>query len=224
MQSVPLPQQLRVPPHPSWCPQPALPKSAHVLGVHVTHWSITQVCPVAQLLQTLITPQLRLTGLQPVGLASASAHVSGVQHVSTSQTCPVAHPAQTLFTPQFRLTGAQPVTMPASAASAHVSGVQQPPSSHVSVPGHVPQETFGPQPLLTSPQTMLPQLGGVHAVQVPPVQVVLPMQLPHCTLPLPHAFSIDPHFDPVPPSPPMHSGGGGLHTPPMHSCPEGHEH
>ena len=63
---------------------------------------------------------------------------------------------------------------------------------------------------------VLPQLGGVHAVQVPPVQVVLPMQLPHCTLPLPHAFSIDPHFDPAPPSPPMHSGGGGLHTPPMH--------
>jgi hypothetical protein len=71
---------------------------------------------------------------------------------------------------------------------------------------------------------MLPQLGGVHAVQVPPVQVVLPMQLPHCTLPLPHAFSIDPHFDPAPPSPPMHSGGGGLHTPPTHSCPEGHVH
>jgi hypothetical protein len=77
--------------------------------------------------------------------------------------------------------------------------------------------------LLTSPQVTLPQEGGVHAVQTPPVHVLVPLQPPHWTLPLPHAFSTEPHVEPVPPSAPMHSGGGAWQTPPMHCCPLGQE-
>jgi len=91
----------------------------------------------------------------------------------------------------------------------------------LSLEPQVPQVTFGPQPLLTVPHVTAPHEGGVHAVQTPLVHVLVPSQLPHCTLPLPHAFSIEPHVEPVPPSAFMHSGGGAWQTPPTQSCPLG---
>jgi hypothetical protein len=78
----------------------------------------------------------------------------------------------------------------------------------------VPQLTFGPQPLLTSPQVMVPHVGGAHGVQVPPVHFVAPAQSPQLTSPLPHALGTWPHFEPAPPSAPLHSGGGAPQTPP----------
>jgi hypothetical protein len=105
-----------------------------------------------------------------------------------------------------------------------VIGVQQAPLVHFSPVPHVPQETVRPQALLTLPQVIVPQVGGIQAVHVPAVHVFIPVQPPHFTCPLPHALGIVPHFDPVPPSSPVHSGGGAVHTPPVQSWPIGQVH
>jgi hypothetical protein len=113
--------------------------------------------------------------------------------------------------------GPQPVTSPASCASEHVWGVQHVPLVHFSLPLHVPQFTAAPQPLFTSPQVIEPHAGGAQPVHVPFSHLLLPVQPPHVTWPLPHAFVRVPHFEPVPPSSPAHSGGGAVHRPPVQS-------
>jgi hypothetical protein len=55
----------------------------------------------------------------------------------------------------------------------------------------------------------------VQVVQVLPVQCVPVAQPGHCTFPLPQALATVPQVELV------HSGGAGLHTPPMHCCPVG---
>jgi hypothetical protein len=114
--------------------------------------------------------------------------------------------------------------MPASWASAHVWGVQHVPLVHFSPLPQVPHDTAGPQPLFTWPQFIDPHAAGVQAIHVPLSHLLLPVQPAHWTWPLPQAFVIVPHLDPVPPSLPVHSGGGAVHTPPVQSSPIGQVH
>jgi hypothetical protein len=89
----------------------------------------------------------------------------------------------------------------------------------------VPQDTPGPQPLLAIwPQVAEPHVTGVHAVHVPLSHWLFPVQPAHFTCPLPQALLMLPHLEPVPPSSPVHSGGGGVQTPPVQSWPIGQVH
>jgi hypothetical protein len=92
------------------------------------------------------------------------------------------------------------------------------------VAGQVPQLTFGPHPLLTSPQVAPLHDGGVHAVHTLFTQLDAPVQLPHCTVPLPQALVFAPQSEPTPPSASLHSGGGAAHSPATHVWPVGHPH
>lgn len=199
------------------------PKSEQVFGVHVTHVSPWQTSPTPQGAHDFWMPQWRFTDPQPVTSppSAASSHESGVQHESPMHTPSFTHGAQDCCTPQLRSTGAQPVTRPASMAAAQLLGVQQLPLSHVSFAPHDPHETAGPHPFATCPHVAAPHVGAVHAVHTPALQAVAPVHPPHFTVPLPQAFITVPHADPAPPSP-VHSGGGGPHTPPLHSWPLGH--
>jgi hypothetical protein len=135
-------------------------------------------------------------------------------------TSPVPQGAHDFLLPHPRSIGSHPVA-PASRAAAHVVGVQHAPFSQISLFGHdIPQVRLWPHPLLTCPQLEVPQLGGVHAVQTPLVQCVPVAQLPQAMLPLPQAFATVPHNAPASPA---HSGGGAVHTPPLHICPLGQE-
>jgi hypothetical protein len=81
------------------------------------------------------------------------------------------------------------------------------------VPPHVPQLTDGPHPFETVPHTLVPHDGGVHAVHALFTHWVVPVHVPvQARVPLPHAFSTEPHL--APPSLCSHSGGSGAHTPP----------
>ena len=265
MQLVPEAQQSRVWPHPSLCPQPALPKSAQVLGMHATHTLPSQLWPVGQGLHDCSTPQPRSTGAQPLTppSAAACAQVIGVQHALLRQISPAAHGLQTFWTPQPTSTAAHPVPASTSAqvpgvqqalvrqmspaahglhtfwtphptstglhplpasTSEQVPGVQQAPLTHCAPLPQVPQFTATPQPLLIEPQLMAPHVGGVHPVHVPLSHLLSPVQPAQVTWPLPQALVMVPHLEPVPPSLPVHSGGGAVHTPPVQSCPMGHVH
>ena len=140
-------------------------------------------------------------------------------HTLLLQASPASQPMHGWCTPHPRLTGPQPVTMPASMASAHVEGVQHVPALVQTpvVPQPEPQLMLWPQAFSAVPHTAPPQEGGVQVVQVLPTQWVPVAHPGHWTFPLPHAFRTDPHVELV------HSGGAGLHTPPMHCCPLGHE-
>jgi hypothetical protein len=120
---VPDAQQLRVLPQPSAWPQPALPKSAQVLGMHATQVLFWHVWPEGHGAHDCDIPQPRSIGAHPVTVTWE--HVLGVQQLLLEQTSPVPQGAQAFCTPQPRSTGPQPVTKPASWASPHVWGVQQ---------------------------------------------------------------------------------------------------
>jgi hypothetical protein len=82
-------------------------------------------------------------------------------------------------------------------------------------------------PVQTSPDAQgaqdrsTPHAGTVQSMQTwAALRSVAPAQPPHATVPLPHAFSIDPHFDPAPPSGCAHSGDGEPHTSPAAHPPQ----
>jgi hypothetical protein len=79
---VPVTQQLSVLPHPSECPQPLLPKSAHVFGTQATQLSFVHTSLDGHFVHTSFTPHPRSIGAQPMPAPAsiASAQVRGVQH------------------------------------------------------------------------------------------------------------------------------------------------
>ena len=168
---VPPAQQLSVFPHPSECPQPALPKSEHVLGTHATQVSFVHTSLDGHLLQTALTPHPRSTGAHPMTVPAsiASAHVRGVQHPPSSQTSVVPHVPQVAAGPHPLLTWPH-VRAP------HVGGVHAVhlPAVHSVFPAHFDGQATLPLPhaLATLPHDSPPSAdvhSGGSGAQAPPM-------------------------------------------------------
>lgn len=145
-------------PQPTSWPHPALPKSAHVRGMHGSH-VLPLHTPPSQTMQLWCTPQPRSTGPQPVTLpaAIAAAHVEGVQHVPPMHTWLPGHafPQLTLLPQAF-------------CARPHVA-VPQDGAGHVT---HAPPEHWVPFGQLPQRMLPLPQAFGTLPQSAPPSAVV----------------------------------------------------
>jgi hypothetical protein len=222
-------QQSRVLPHPSECPHPTPPKSAHVFGVHGAHTLFWHESPGPHCTHERRTPQPRSTGLQPVTApaSSRSAQALGVQqppsaHVwlvsQVPQLTPGPHPL--LAVPHFaapQVGGVQAVHVPATHLVAPLAPVQSP---QITLP--LPH-ALGTVPHLAP--ASVEHSGGVWP-QVPPMHASPGGHehcwvCPHPSVTVPQRCVLGSGVHVTCAQPPASCGDGGTHWLPTQSWPAG---